>query len=196
MSGPVTKNTDRLALGLAQLRVLASATNIGNIHPAGSASNSVGALTKTQFTAEREVWKHLSGFPQIEDYNITLSQKAMVEAECEELSPYNVALALGEDPSTYTKVHSGEVKLGSLTDIAYVRTELVYTFPDTAKSMVPIFPRAQVTSNVSLDFQATEDVKNPITVEAKRADSNVTGGNACWDAAPLGRIWFLSDTDD
>lgn len=191
MAGPITKDTSSLALGLAQCRILASAANIGSLGPVASASDSIGALTKSQFTAENEVWRHMSGFPQIEDHNITLSKKAMIEAEAEELSPYNLALALGEDPVSYTDVHSGQISLGALNDLPHLRSEMHYSFPDTDYTLDIVFPRAQITGTASLDFQALENVKNPITIEAKRADSEVTGGHAAWDSAPLGMVHFF-----
>lgn len=190
MAGPVTKDTSSLALGLGQLRILDCEDNLGTINPAGTASNSIGALTKSMLNVEKEVWRHLSGFPQIEDHSITLSKRATIEADSEELNPYNIALALGVDPASYTLAHSGQIPLGGLTDLAFIRSELVYTFPDEEYTMIPVFPKAQVVSGVSVDFQAADSVKNPITIEAKRADSNVTGGSALWDDAPLGRIWF------
>lgn len=191
MAGPATKDTSSLALGLAQVRVLASAANIGSVNPVGVAGDSIGAITKSLFSAEMEVWRHMAGFPQIEDHNIPLSKKAVIEVDAEELSPANIALALGLDPADYTDVHSGAIALGALTSAVYLRSELVYTFPDTDYTMVPVFPRAQVTGSVSLDFQAADDVKNPMAIESKRADSEVSGGSAVWDNAPLGYIWFL-----
>lgn len=191
MAGPTTSDTSSLALGLAEIRMGASADNIENIHPALASSTSLGSLTKTVFTAEIEVWRHMSGFPQIEDYNIPLSKKAAFEGDAEELNPYNLALALGEDPTSYTDVHSGGIPLGALNDVPYMRAEMIYSFPDTDYTMETVFPRAQVTGSVSLDFQATDSAKNPMTIEAKRAGSNVSGGNAVWDNAPLGYIWFV-----
>lgn len=193
MAGPVTKNTSSLALGLGQVRIGVSSTHIGKINPSLTESDSIGALTKSTFTAETEVWRHMTGFPQTEDHNIVISKKAMIEAEAEELSPYNVALAAGVDPSGYTLDHSGEIPLGSLTDIPHLRAELEYVFPDNDFLFIPVFPRAQVSSNVSLDFQAQDSIKNPMTIEAKRADSTVDGGHSVWDDAPLGRLWFKNN---
>jgi len=189
MAGPVTKDTSALALGLGQIRIGVSATYINTINPALSASDSIGALAKSSLTLETEVWKHMSGFPQREDAQIVLSKKARIEGDAEELTPYNVALSMGIDPVSYTLSNSGQIPLGGLTSVPFLRAEMEYSFPD-GKKFYPVFPRAQVSNTVSLDFQAAENIKIPMSIEAKNADSNASGGSVLWDDAPLGRIWF------
>jgi hypothetical protein len=73
--------------------------------------------------------------------------------------------------------------------------EAVYTFPDNQSQMVIIFPRANVVSSMELDLKAEDAAVVPITFEAKRGDSGVTGGNAAWDSMPLGTIVFLTGGD-
>jgi hypothetical protein len=190
MSGPTTKDTSTLALGLAKVSILASASNIANPYSAAVAGDSLGAITKSLLTLDFEFWKHMAGFPQKEDYNICLSKAAKIEADAEELTPFNMALASGIDPTTYTNVHSGMIPLGALSASAYVRTELQYVFPSGSYKMDVIFPRAQCSNSISADFQAKENIKVPLTIEAKNAESAVSGGHVVWDVAPLGRIWF------
>jgi len=194
MPGPVTKNTGSLALGLAQIRILASAANIGNYHPAGSASDSIGSLADSTFNAEREFWRHDSGFPPLEDMIIPIKEVAYIEGSAEEISPFTLALAHGIDVTEagYDDEFSGEIKLGALDTPDFVRAECNYTFPDAIHFMDIIFPRSQVASSVSLPFKKTEGMATPIRIESKRADSNVSGGNAIWDDAPLGRVSFHS----
>ena len=48
-TGPVTQNTSSVKLGLAQIRVIKSATNIGYPHVASTSSDSIGALANTKF---------------------------------------------------------------------------------------------------------------------------------------------------
>jgi hypothetical protein len=191
MPGPITKDTSSLALGLAQIRVLPSAANIANIHQVGANSNSIGALASSKFVAEREFWSHESGFPPLEDATLPLREKASIEGEAEEISPFTLGLAQGIDVTTgYEEAHSGEIKLGAMTTPAYIRAECQYTFPDGTNLMDIIFPRAQVASNMELPFQKTEGMATPVKIEAKRADSSVSGGNAVWDTMPLGRVSF------
>ncbi len=187
--GPLTKDTSTVALGLAQVRLGVSATYIAQPGPALSSSNSIGALANTKFTASTDLWKLESGFPLLEDYTIPIREKAMLECSFKEITPMNMAFARGIDASSgYTLAHSGEVALGGLVAPSYVRMEAVYTYPDAVNEMIIIFPRGQVTSSIEVDLQAEDAAAVPITIEAKRADSDVSGGNAIWDAKPLGRI--------
>lgn len=190
--GPITKNTSSLALGLAQIRVGASAANIAKVQPQLLAAASIGSLVNTKFTGNTEFFKHESGFPLLEDYTIPIREGAMLECAFEEITPYNLALANGIDASAggYTEVHSGEIALGGKTAPAYVRMEAVYTFPNGTNYMTVIFPRAQVTSSAELDLQPESAAASPITFEAKDSSSDTTGGHAFWDDKPLGAIIF------
>lgn len=193
-TGPLTVNVDNVALGLAQIRVGASAANIATLAPVLSASASIGALANTKYTGSTEFWKLMSGFPLMEDKVIPLSVAAAMSAAFKELTPYNLALARGIDPTGggYTDPAVGVVNLGSLVAPAYVRMEAVYTFPDGVNTMTYIFPRAQVAASMELDHQEQDAAASPIVFEAKRADSGVVGGHSVWDTAPLGRIVFSS----
>jgi hypothetical protein len=187
--GPLTKDTSTVALGLAQIRVGVSATHIGKPNLALVAGDSVGALASTKFTSNIDLWKLESGFPLLEDYSIPIREKAMLECAFKEVTPMNMAYAYGVDASSgYTAVHSGEVKLGALVAPAYLRMEALYTYPNGTSTMFIIFPRAQIMSNIELDLKAEDAVAVPVTFEAKRADSGVSGGNVVWDDRPLGRI--------
>ena len=54
MSGPVTIDTSSLMIGLAQVRVGASATNIAFTAPVLSASDSVGAMADVKFVGNTD----------------------------------------------------------------------------------------------------------------------------------------------
>jgi len=192
MAGPTTKDTSSLALGLAQFRVGNSADNIGSIHNVLTDSDSIGSLTDSKFIGSREYWTHESGFPLLEDHIIAVREGARVEGNFEELSPYNLALVWGIDPTSgdYALAHSGEIKLGALSSPVFLRTELHYSFPNTDYTMDAIFPRSQVTGDADLGFQKEEGIASPIVITAKRADSGISGGNAVWDDMPIGRIAF------
>lgn len=97
-SGPVTKDTSTIALGLAQIRVGAAAANIANVNSVLPSTASIGALASTKFTSSVDYWKLSSGFPQLEDMSIPLRESAMLECEFKEITPYNLALARGLDP--------------------------------------------------------------------------------------------------
>jgi hypothetical protein len=66
--------------------------------------------------------------------------------------------------------------------------EAFYTYPDGVNEMVIVFPRAQVNPTAEIDMRAEDAAAVPITIEAKSADSSVSGGSSAWDTKPLGRI--------
>lgn len=297
-TGPVTKDTSTVALGLAQIRVGSAAANITSKTSVLTADQSIGALASTKYTGEVSYWKLESGFPLLEDMTLPLRETAMLECGFKEISPKNLAIARGLDPSsgagtlsvsgmqavkstnaltmvpagitldpTYAKLgtytiefssstayelrhstegtlvgdgtqalgtveafsfdgvndavtlsaafvtgtvaggdvitfqvinvssdfadnHTGEIGLGAIKAPEFVRMEAVYTYPNGTNHMYVIFPRANVVSSVDLDMQAEDAMTVPITFEAKRADSEVVGGNAVWDQAPLGVVLF------
>lgn len=97
-SGPLTKDTSTIALGLAQIRVGVAATHIAEVTSQLAVAASIGALASTKYTGTVDYWKLMSGFPQLEDLTIPLSEAAMLECEFKEVTPYNLALARGIDP--------------------------------------------------------------------------------------------------
>jgi hypothetical protein len=189
-SGPVTTDTSTIALGLAQIRVLDSSTYIGNINPQGAAADSIGALANTKFTGNTDWFRLESGFPLLEDYVVPIREAAMLECAFKEITPYNMAISYGLDPTGggYTEAHSGEVGLGARVAPAYVRMEARYTFPNGSNYMDIIFPRAQVSAAVEMDLQSEDAAAVPVVFEAKAADDSVSGGSPAWNSYPLGRI--------
>jgi len=193
-SGPLTKDPKVVALGLAQIRVGVSATNISFATPKLLAANSIGALANTKFVGKTDFWKLESGFPLLEDFTLPIRESAALECGFKELSIANMQLARGIDPSD--EYSDTSIALGGLVAPEYVRMEAVYTFPDNLRQMVIIFPRANVVSSMEIDLKAEDAAVVPITFESKRADSGITtGGNAAWDDMPLGTITFLTGTD-
>ena len=90
----------------------------------------------------------------------------------------------------YDNIHTGTIGLGSMLAPAYMRMEAMYTYPSGTYKMTIIFPRANITSSVEMDFAAEDNVNVPLTIEAKCSSSDVDGGNAAWDSSPLGNIQF------
>jgi hypothetical protein len=199
-TGPVTRNAQTVALGLAKILVGAAATNIAtNTTVLNETTDSMGAMASTNFVSEIEYWKLESGFPMLEDLTIPLRETARLDCEFKEISLRNLAIARGIDADTNDYVHALEASPGDPNDISlgaikapdYVRMEAIYTYPDQQHQMIIIFPRANVTSSVELNLAAEDNANVPISFEAKRADSGVEGITAeTWDDAPLGRIYF------
>jgi hypothetical protein len=188
--GPVTKDTSTIALGLAQIRILESAANIGNIEPQGVAADSIGALASTKFMGNTDWFRLESGFPLLEDLAVPIREAASLECAFKEITPYNMALAYGLDPTggAYDEEHSGEIALGGRIAPEYVRMEARYTYPNGTNFMDVIFPRSQPTSATEVDLQEEDAAAVPLVFESKRADSEMAGGHAVWDDKPLGRI--------
>lgn len=99
-TGPVTKDVSTVALGLAQIRVGASAANVSNANACLTSSDSMGAMADTKMTSNVEYWKLTSGFPALEDLSIPLSESCSFECAFKEITPKNMALARGIDPFT------------------------------------------------------------------------------------------------
>ena len=192
--GPVTTDKEQAAVGMAQIRVGASVAHIGNPYPCLVAADSIGALAKTSYKGNTDWLKLESGFPALEDYVVAIREAASIECAFKQISPYNMALAHGLDPTggSITKIgagsYSGEVAIGGRVAPTNVRMEAVYTYPNGTNTMTIIFPRAQVSSAVEMDLPQEEWANVPITFEAKRADSETSGGAACWDTQPLGKV--------
>ena len=193
-TGPVTTDTTTIALGLAQVRIALATSYVGQWRQILSSTNSVGAMANTKYSGNAEFFRLESGFPLQEDAIFPLRESAMLECAFKEITPKNLAIALGKDPSGYSSAHLGEILLGTRVAPVYIRMEAIYTFPDGTNKMYIIFPRAQVSASVEIDFQAEEPAAVPITIESKRADSSVSGGHVIWDGAPLGKIEFDDGT--
>ena len=185
-SGPVTRNAQTVALGLAKILIGPVNLDVDGTPAVQLATqvldetvNSLGALNSTNFVSEIEYWKLESGFPMLEDLSIPLRESARLECEFKEISLRNLAIARGIDADTENYPHSltadvaeeDEINLGAITAPDYVRMEAIYTYPDQQHQMVIVFPRANVTSSIELSLAAEDNANVPITIEAKRGDS-------------------------
>lgn len=204
-TGPLTKDSTTVAIGLMQIRVGSCETYIGQIRPILASSASIGALADTKYMGNADFYHLESGFPMLEDAVFPLRESAHIECSFKEITPYNIALARGLDPTGggYTDAHKGSVGLGGLVAPLSVRVEAVYTYPDGTNTMTIIFPRAQVTAVQEMDMAAEEPAAVTITFESKRADSDTSWENAAgstvngsviWDTYPLGRILWDDGT--
>lgn len=97
-SGPVTRDTSTVALGLAQIRIGDSVSNIATVAPVLTSSHSIGALASTKFMGNVDYWKLESGFPLQEDLTIPLRETNALECAFKEITPYNLAMARGINP--------------------------------------------------------------------------------------------------
>lgn len=193
-TGPLTKDTTTIALGLAQIRVGPSAATVHIYNPCLGSNQSLGALADTKFNGNLEFYKLESGYPLLEDAVFPLREAASLECSFKEITPANMALAYGQNPGSYTNNHEGSIALGNISTPYYVRMEALYVFPDGSNAMYIVFPRAQVMASIEVEFAQEEPAAVPVTIEAKRADSGISGGSSVWDSAPLGRIVWSTST--
>lgn len=193
-SGPLTKDTTTLVLGLAQIRVAAYSSYIGQVRPILPSSKSIGSLADTKFMSNVEFYKHESGFPLQEDATFALRESCALECSFHEITPANMALARGLNPDNYSDEHKGVIRLGNLSTPVRLRVEAVYTFPDGTNYLYVIFPRAQVVASTELEFSKEEPAASPVRIEAKRADSGASEGNVAWDDKPYGWLYWDDGT--
>lgn len=204
-TGPLTKDSTTVAIGLMQIRVGSCETYIGQIAPILAASASIGALADTKYMGNADFYHLESGYPMLEDAVFALRESAHIECSFKEITPFNFALAQGLDPSGggYADAHKGVIGLGGLSAPLSVRVEAVYTYPDGTNTMTIIFPRAQVAAVQEMDMASEEPTTVALTFEAKRADSDsswenssgsTVNGHTIWDTYPLGRILWDDGT--
>lgn len=192
--GPLTKDSTTIAIGLAQIRIGPSAANIGNYNPCLGSAHSIGNLSATKYMGNLEFYTLESGYPMLEDAIFPLREGAGYELTFREFTPANWALAYGQDPAGQTNVHEGSIALGNISTPTVIRMEALYVFPDATNIMVFVFPRAQVEANIEAENAMEEPAGVTVSVKSKRADSGISGGNAIWDNAPLGRIVWATST--
>jgi len=89
--------------------------------------------------------------------------------------------------SAYADDYVGSIGLGAMAAPKFLRVEGYYEFPNKDRCIDIIIPRAQVTSSIDATF-ANDETNAPLAFGAKGASAEVAGGNAVWDAMPLGRI--------
>lgn len=92
--------------------------------------------------------------------------------------------------SAFSNAHAGSIPLGSLAAPKYLRVEAVYTFPNPQYGMVIIFPRANVTSSLSLDQQPEDAAAVTLSIKSMGASDDVVGGNSVWNNMANGQILF------
>lgn len=188
--GPIGVNTSRYQVGLMQIRVTPqSAANIKQSGEILTSSNSMGSLANTSVTFEDNILEHQSGFPQLTDAVVRTGRTASVKCEFDEITRQNIAMALGQNPSSYTNL-SGTVPIGDLAGVNYIRLEGVITYPDGTTTTAIIFPRALATIDGDLSFSKDGFASASITFKANISSSDNSSGDVVWNNNPLGIVRF------
>lgn len=194
-SGPVTKDTSTVALGLAQIRVGKADANVANISPALVADDSIGALANTKYIGETSYWKLESGFPLLEDMTLPLRESAALECAFKEISAKNLALARGIDPLVDLSATATAVA----TNSAEGTTTGTITVDDnggvvTDRFTAVVEAEAGGVTTVSIYGEVSGKVASSLTDDADIAPDN--GGNPYF-TLPSGFFsgtWAVGDT--
>lgn len=96
--GPVSRFVGARTIGLMQVRIGKSAANISLNTAVLDSNNSIGAVASTKWTATKEYYEYKSGTPPKTDGYETLTLAAGIECAFLEHTPFNYALADGQDP--------------------------------------------------------------------------------------------------
>jgi len=127
-SGPVTRDTSTVALGLAKILIGPYQANVTQNQPVlDQTLNSLGALSNTDFTSNVDYWRLESGFPLMEDMTIPLRETAQLECGMKEIKPWNLAIARGLDPSGVSDAHA----------VSVTKTTAAGTIDDAMEISVP-----------------------------------------------------------
>lgn len=124
-SGPVTRDTTTVQLGLAQIRVGPSVSNIGSIAPVFAADDSLGAMASTSYTGETEYWDLESGFPLGLDATFPLRETNIIECAFKEITPKTLALARGISP--FNNISAAWSEVGSVTSAGTTTGDITMT---------------------------------------------------------------------
>ena len=124
-SGPVTRDTTTVQLGLAQIRIGPSAASIGSISPVLAAADSLGAMASTGYTGETEYWDLESGFPLGLDATFPLRETNIMECAFKEITPKSLALARGISP--FNNISAAWAEIGSVTTAGTTTGDITMT---------------------------------------------------------------------
>lgn len=192
MAGPDLKNTGITPIGFADILIDLASQHITSTDPVLTHSeHSLGAMANTAVTGEVPLHNIMGGNPQRIAEIIPVGESFGLEISFIEKSIRNIAFAAGLDPNQFGGGDnlSGEIQIGNITAPVEVRVEAHWLLPDGINKLVLILPRAQVQPNLAMGSAADAPVEKAVVVTSLPADSTApSGGNAVWDAKPLG-VW-------
>ena len=165
-SGPVTRDTTTVQLGLAQIRIGPSATNIALIAPQFGPTDSLGAMASTGYTGETEYWDLESGFPLGLDATFPLRETNIMECAFKEITPKTLALARGISPfnaisaavaegtinSTLGEITTGNITVDDLGGVITEQWTVVFTSA-TAYGVFGVTEGHVGDGTISVDFE-------------------------------------------
>lgn len=176
-----TANREYIALGMAELYLADSVTNLSSFDSILTNTDYVGAKTEVAFEISKELknlYKTVNNIKVLFDQlvtNITLT----LSIRFIELTKRNVSYSFGGD-NTETNLLQD-----LLAQPKEHRAELLFTYPNRINTMTFILPRVMI-ANDSIDgkFDSSDAIGLPMKINALITE------NAAWSTAPIGRLLF------
>lgn len=192
MAGPDLKKTSFIPIGMADILVGPSLSNIDSTDPVLThALHGLGVMGNTTLNTEVTVFEVKGGNPQTTQEIIPTGETFGITAEFQEQTLRNIEFSRGLVPSdsALNTNGSGEIPLGSILAPSDIRVEFVRLFPD-GSNMTGILPRCQVTPNTTIGSSPDSPNGIEVTVNAlpANADAPDSKGSAAWDSKPLGAL--------
>jgi len=141
-SGPVTRDTTTIAIGISQILIAPSAAHIATITPVLSAADSIGALANTNFKSETTFFDLESGYPAIMDATFPLKEANSLECAFKEITPKNLAIARGLNP--FVAIPATETEVSKTTVLGTITGSIAVTDDDgpTTETWTVVFTSA------------------------------------------------------
>lgn len=180
-TGTRTANREYIALGIAELYLADSATNITSLDAILTNANYIGAKTEVAFEINREVknlYKTVNNIRVLSDQLIT-SMNLTLSIRFIELTQKNVSYSFGGD-NTETNILQD-----LLNQPKEHRAELLFTYPNRINTMTFILPRVTIVNDsVEGKFDSSDAIGLPMKINALLTE------NAAWSTAPAGKLLF------
>ncbi len=184
-SGPVTRDSSTVQLGLSKILIGRSAPHMAITTPVlNEVTDSMGAMANTSFNGESEYFDLESGYPLGLDATFPLRENNSLECAFKEITPKNLAISRGMDPfadisATVTLIDSvtvGGGVSGSITvdDLGGVTTE-TFTVVFTSTTAFAVY--GTVTGHVgdgtiSTEFAPQNGSEDYFVIPANYFDAN------------------------
>lgn len=176
------KDRDSIAIGLADLYL--GAVDLITTTPTliSSSSAYIGCVAEISFTASKEFverYTNVGNVLLLMD-NILTSSDILVNSVLYEFNKKNLSILFGGDGT------DNNFLVNVLTSPKYFRLELQFTYPNRTSKLQMVFPKVQaVQSNINVQFNETDGIKQPVSFKVLAVD------HANWIGSPYGKSIFI-----
>jgi len=175
-------NKEIVVLGLAELYLADSLTNIATTIPILQNSDYIGAQIEVSFEISREFKKNFKIINNIRVLfdELLIQSTLSLSVKFIEIGEKNISYSFGGNKT------SANVLSDILIQPKEHRAELVFTYPNKINKMILVLPRIKIsTEKVAFSFSAEDILSPPITLSALVTD------NVNWSANEYGKILFI-----